>query len=289
MEADIVWTLTGELTGEGFMPGASEDDSTSKVWALLGGIASALAILAWLGVSNAQELRELIADPSSSGSSSTPYKPSETVDIPDGTETSDVGTADPDPDDDFSGGSDEPESETPSPTPDPTEESFKTVSVGDCLEIYDTGRSVDSLDWSAAVPPAAVPCDRQGSGLVQVTSTTDATCPNDAGKASWIYRSAVSGETATLCVTRIYFAYYCILGKQVGDKTQLGSMTAVDCKAQQIPAAYNRIIHIIGVYQAPSNAGPRNCVQGAYDQTQYLTWLVNDGKTLLCGTIYRGG
>lgn len=273
------------------MTGSSDGDSTSKFWALLGGIASALAILAWLGVSNAQEFREVLVDssPPSSSSSSTTLEPSETAHTPDETETGDVDTVGPDSGDGSSGESDEPEPETSSPTPDPTEESFKAVSVGDCLEVHDTGRRVGSIDWSVDVPPAPVPCNIQGAGLVQVTSTTNTTCPNGAGKSSWIYTSAVSRETTTLCVTRIYFKYYCVLGNQVGDETKLGSMTAVDCKAQQIPVAYNRIIHILGVYEAPQSAGPRNCVQGAYDQTQYLAWLVNDNKTLLCATFYRGG
>ncbi|MFE9888425.1 hypothetical protein [Streptomyces scopuliridis] len=271
------------------MAGTSEDDSTSRLWAWLGGIASLLAILAWLGVSNAQEMKELLAESSPPSSSSTPHEPSETVHTPDDPETSDADTADPDSYDDSSGGSDEPGSETSSPTPDPTEESFKAVSVGDCLMVYDTGRGGDSIDWSADVPPAPVPCNSQGAGLVQVTSTTDTTCPSGAGKASWMYTSAVSGGTTKLCVTRIYQKYYCVLGKQVGDKTELGSMTAVDCRAQQIPAAYNRIIHITGVYQAPANAGPRNCAQGPGDQTQYLAWLVNDDKILLCAKIFQGG
>ncbi|MFE4535265.1 hypothetical protein ACFRKB_09310 [Streptomyces scopuliridis] len=271
------------------MAGASGDDSTSRFWAWLGGIASLLAILTWLGVSNAQEMKELLAESSPPSSSSTPYEPSETVDTPDTPETSDADTSDSDSYDDSSGGSDEPESETSSPTPDPTEESFTAVSAGDCLEIYDTGRRADSIEWSADVPPDPVPCNSQRAGLVQVTSTTDTNCPSGAGKASWMYTSAVSGRTTKLCVTRIYQKYYCVLGKQVGDKTELGSMTAVDCKARQIPAAYNRIIHIIGVYQAPANASSRNCVEGPDDRTQYLAWLMNDDRTLLCGTIYNGG
>lgn len=248
-----------------------------------------VAILGWFGVSNAQELKEVLAESSPPSSSSTPHEPSETVHTPDDPETSDADTGYPHSDDDSSGVSDEPDSETSSPTPDPTEESFNAVSVGDCLKVHDTGRRADSIDWSADVPPAPVPCNSQGAGLVQVTSTTDTTCPSGAGKASWTYTSPVSGETTKLCVTRVYQKYYCVLGKQVGDKTQLGSMTAVDCRAQQIPAAYNRIIHIRGVYQAPANAGPRNCVQGTSDQTQYLAWLVNDDKILLCATIFQGG
>ncbi|MFB7274564.1 hypothetical protein [Streptomyces sp. NPDC056244] len=277
------------------MAGSSDGDSTAKLWALLGGIASLVAIVSWLGVSNAQELKAVLneSSPTSSSSapsfSSPPDEPSETVHIPDSPEPTDTDSDDPGWGDDSSGGSDDPESETPSPTPDPAEEAFKAVSVGDCLEVFDTGRGGDSIDWSADIPPAPVPCNIQAAGLVQVTSTTDTTCPSGAGKASWTYTSAVSGETTRLCVTRIYHKYYCVLGKRVGDNTRLGAMTAVDCNAQQIPAKYNRIIHITGVYQAPSNASPRNCALGPNDQTQYLAWLVNDDKLLLCAKIYQGG
>ncbi|MPY53675.1 hypothetical protein [Streptomyces acidicola] len=270
------------------MAGASEDDSTSRLWAWLGGIASVVAILGWFGVSNAQEMKELLAESSPPSSSSAPHESSGTTYTPDDPEASDADSSGPDSDDDFGGSSDEPDSETSSPIPDPTEDSFKAVSVGDCLAVYDTGLQGTSIDWSADVPPDPVSCDSKGAGLVQVTSTADSTCPSGAGKASWAYTSAVSGETTKLCVTRIYHRYYCVLGKQVGDDTRLGSMTAVDCTARQIPAAYNRIIHITGVYQAPPGAGPRNCVQGAYDQRKYLAWLVDDGKTLLCATIFQG-
>nr|WP_302185322.1 hypothetical protein [Streptomyces sp. GMY02] len=277
------------------MAGSSDDGSTAKLWALLGGIASLVAIVSWLGVSNAQELKAVLSESSPSSSSpapsfgSTPDGPSETAETPDDPEPSDTDSGDPGWDDDFSGGSDEPESETPSPTPDPAEEAFKAVSAGDCLEAYDTGRGGDSIDWSPGVPSAPVPCNSQSAGLVQVTSTTDTTCPSGAGKASWTYTSVISGETTKLCVTRIYQKYYCVLGKRVGDNTRLGSMTAVDCEAQRIPAAYNRIIHITGVYQAPPSASPRNCALGPNDQTQYLAWLVNDDKLLLCAKIYQSG
>jgi hypothetical protein len=286
------------------MADGSDGDSAAKLWAWLGGIASLVAILTWLGVTNAHDLKGLLVDSSPPTSSPTPYKPSPTVPSPpdSGTGGSDSGggdsgdedsgdgeNGDPGSDAASSGGSDESGAGISSPTPDPTEESFKAVSVGDCLKVYDTGLGGTSIDWSADVPPAPVPCNSQAAGLVQVTSTTDTTCPSGAGQASWTYASSVSGDTTRLCVTRIYQKYYCVLGKRVGEKTQLGSMTAVDCKAPRIPSAYNRIIHITGVYQAPTDAGPRNCAQGAYDRTQYLAWLVNDNKTLLCATVYTGG
>lgn len=282
-EVDIVWALKGE----GTMAGASGDDSTGRLWAWLGGIASLIAILTWLGVSNAQELKEVLTGASPPSSSSGPREPSETLRAPDGPE-SDADTGGPDSDDNFGGVSNKPESKISSPTPDPTEESFKGVSVGECLAVYDTGRGGNGIDWSADVPPDPVSC-AASTALVQVTSTNATNCPISAGKSAWTYTSAVSGETTNLCVSRIYRKHYCVLGKQVGGDIQLGSMTAVDCKAQRIPAAYDRIIHIRGVYQAPPGGNARNCVEGAADQTQYLAWLVDDSKTLLCGTIFQGG
>lgn len=276
------------------MAGASDDGSTGRLWALLGGIASALAILAWLGVSNAQELKAVLSDSPTPSASSTPGfgsipdEPSETASTPDDPVSSETDSGDSGWDDDSIGGSDEPDPEI-SPTPDPTEESFKALSAGDCLEVFDTGRGGDRIDWSLDIPSPRVPCNIRAAGLVQVTSITDSTCPSDTGQASWTYTSAVSGETTKLCVTRIYQKFYCVLGNQVGDETRLGPMTAVDCNAQRIPAAYNRILHIIGVYQAPANAGPRDCAQGPNDRTQYVTWLVDDSRTLLCTKFFQPG
>lgn len=217
------------------MAGDSTSDSTSRFWAGVAGVASLLSILTWFGVSDAHELKDVLASLLSPGG----------------------------------------------------RRSSSAVSVGDCLPVYDTGRGVSGVDWSVDVPPEPVSCDSE-SALIRVTDITDGICPSDAGEASWTYRSADSGETTKLCVTRIFHKYHCVLGRQVGDTTRLGSMTAVDCRAERIPAKYNRIIHILGVYQAPPAASARNCAQGAHDQTRYLIWLVDDDKTLLCAKIYQG-
>ncbi len=176
------------------------------------------------------------------------------------------------------------------PAPDRTEEAFKAVSVGDCLPVYDTGRRGTSIDWSADMPkPVSCGSDRAGLVRVTSTSTTGGDCPRDTGKASWTYRSAASGKTTRLCVTRIYRKHYCMLGEQSGDRISIGAMTAVDCRAQQVPSAYNQVMHILGVYRAPAGAGAGNCRQGASDRTRYWAWLVDGGDTLLCTTIYRSG
>lgn len=192
---------------------------------------------------------------------------------------------------DDDGGRDEetrrPEPKTPSPTPDPTEKAFRAVSSGDCLLVYDTGRGGGTtVDWSAKVPPNPVSCASE-KAYVQVTSVSG-DCPITIGKSSWTYRSPVSGRTTKLCLTRIYHPSYCLLGKQSGDRISLGSMTAVDCARKPVPVPYNQIMHITGVYQAPPGANASNCRRAQGDQTRYWAWLVDDGDTLLCTTIYRG-
>ncbi|MFJ2959387.1 serine/threonine-protein kinase [Streptomyces sp. NPDC087270] len=178
---------------------------------------------------------------------------------------------------------------TTTPPPDPTEEAFKAVPVGDCLPVYDTGRGGSTIAWSASVPPSPVSCSGQWGGLVQVTSRTGGSCPSGTGKSSWSYYSASSGDTTRLCLTRVFLPHYCLLGTQSGDSISIGPMTAVDCTAKQVPVPYNQVMWISGVYRAPSGASANNCVQGASDRTRYWAWLVNDGSTLLCTTIYQSG
>ncbi|MCF3102175.1 serine/threonine protein kinase [Streptomyces roseoverticillatus] len=171
--------------------------------------------------------------------------------------------------------------------PDRKEEAFKAVSAGDCLPVYDTGRGGDAIAWSAEVPPKPVSCSSQWAGLMRVTSTAGSVCPSGVGKGSWTYSSSGSGRTTKLCVTRIYLKNYCLLGKQSGDSITIGPMTAVDCQAQRVPAAYNQVMHISGVYRAPAGANAGNCRQGTNDRTRYWAWLVNDDEVLLCTTVFR--
>ncbi|MFF4218410.1 serine/threonine-protein kinase [Streptomyces nondiastaticus] len=195
-----------------------------------------------------------------------------------------------------SGGSSGKERDDPGPqtsyrardnAPDRKEEAFKAVSAGDCLPVYDTGRGGEAIAWSADVPPKPVSCGSQWAGLVRVTSTAGSVCPSGVGKASWTYSSSGSGRTTKLCVTRIYLKNYCVLGKQSGDSITIGPMTAVDCRAQRVPAAYNQVMHISGVYRAPAGANAGNCREGTYDRRQYWAWLVNDDEVLLCTTVFR--
>ncbi|MBQ1089239.1 hypothetical protein [Streptomyces sp. B93] len=236
-------------------------------------------------MSNAAELKDLLADPSPSSSSASPYMPPSpsrapytpppTVDTPDGPDTGEGDTEEPDP-------------EPSTPTPDPTEEAFKAISPGHCLAVYDTGRGgTTSIDWSADVPPDPVSC-ADGRAQVQVTATNRA-CPTGYGKSYWSYRSATTGDTTQLCLSRVYHATYCMLGQQSGDAISLGLMTAVACRREPVPAPYNQIMHITGVYRAPAGANANHCLRVAGDRTRYWAALVDDGATLVCTTIYQGG
>lgn len=268
------------MTGEGdIVADASDDHSTAKMWTLIGGIASVLSILAWLGVSNAAELKDLLVSSSPSSSSPAPYTPPSAPDTPD---------IDHEPDVEEGNTDDESGPESPTVSPDPTEEAFKAISVSDCLAVYDTGRGgTTRIDWSADVPPDPVPCAGTRA-LVKVTAT-DTACPSGYGKSYWSYWSDTTSTTTKLCLTRVYHANYCILGQQSGDSISLGLMTAVDCQRKPVPSPYNQIMNITGVYRAPAGANANNCLRVAGDQTPYWTALVDDGATLLCATIYQGG
>ncbi|MEV7868505.1 hypothetical protein AB0P17_20950 [Streptomyces sp. NPDC088124] len=248
-----------------------------------------LSILAWLGVSDASELKDLLSDTppsSSSPASDTPRPAGHAPDPPDPGEGS---TDEPDPDDPDTGAgsTDEPAPEPSTPTPDPTEQAFKAISAGDCLAVYDTGRGGTRIDWSVDVPPSPVSC-ADDQALVRV-SATDTVCPTSYGKSYWSYRSATTGNTTKLCLTRVYHVNYCMLGQQSGDTITLGMMTATACRREPVPVPFNQIMSITGVYRAPAGANANNCLRVAGDRTRYWAWLVDDGATLLCTTIYQGG
>ncbi|MFE7408854.1 LppU/SCO3897 family protein [Streptomyces laurentii] len=283
---------------------ASGDHSTAKLWALLGGIASLLSILTWLGASNAAELKDLLSESSPTGSPSTSAPGTsrppahisgdsggsgDSGDSGDSGSSRGSGTSDTSETPDAGQGSDDkPDPGPTTPPPDPTEEAFKARSPGDCLPLYDTGRGGDTrIAWNVNVPPAPVSCS-DGRALVRVTAT-DTTCPTGDGKSYWSYQSVTTGTTRTLCLSRVYHAYYCLLGRQSGDSITLGPMTAVACRREPVPVPYNQIMHIMGVYRAPAGATAANCRQSAGDRTRYWAWLMDDGATLLCTTIYQGG
>ncbi|MFF8658452.1 hypothetical protein ACF07H_30590 [Streptomyces huasconensis] len=80
-------------------------------------------------------------------------------------------------------------------------------------------------------------------------TATDTACPTGQDKSYWSHRSATTGDTTKLCLTRIYHYGHCLLGRQAGDAITFGFMTAVDCRRKTVPAPYNQIMHITGVYR----------------------------------------
>ncbi|MBW8089103.1 hypothetical protein IGW14_13970 [Streptomyces hygroscopicus subsp. hygroscopicus] len=175
---------------------------------------------------------------------------------------------------------------TPTPAPDPTEEAYRAVRPGDCLAVYDTGYG----DYNTRMP---VPVDcGAGRAFMWVSAVrgSGGACPQGPGQNYLSYTSR--GRTTALCLTRQYKAGYCLLAEQTGSGRQArmnaGLMTVVDCEAKRVPARYNRILHITGVYQAPANASAANCARVRGDRTSYWSWLVNGGRTLLCTMVYQG-
>lgn len=181
----------------------------------------------------------------------------------------------------------------PSATPDPTASAFKRIKAGDCLTVYDTGAK-STITWSSAMPPTPVSSCDSTDALVHVSRVTSSTgsCARGPDRSYWSYRSAADRSTTVLCLTRVYHKSYCLLGKQSGTsanpRIRLGALTAVDCTAKRVPASYNQIMHITGVYKATSGTSAANCRRSQGDQTRYYAWKMNDGKTLLCTMVYQG-
>jgi hypothetical protein len=175
---------------------------------------------------------------------------------------------------------------TPSVAPDPTAEAYRAVSAGDCLAVYDTGYG----DYNTKVP-YRVGCGA-GNAYVWVSAvrSSGSACSQGPGRNYMSYTSR--GQTIALCLTRQFKVGYCLLAKQSGSgqsaQMRAGLMTGVDCDAKRVPAQYNQILHITGVYKAPANPSAGQCARVQGDRTYYWSWLVNGGRTLLCTMVYRG-
>ncbi|WAP57911.1 LppU/SCO3897 family protein [Streptomyces sp. S465] len=175
---------------------------------------------------------------------------------------------------------------SPTVAPDPTAEAYRAVSPGDCLAVYDTGYG----DYNTQMP-APVDCGAGKAFMwVSAVRSSGGACPQGPGQNYMAYTSR--GRTTALCLTRQFKVGYCLLAEQTGSGQQArmnaGLMTVVDCEAKRVPARYNRILHITGVYKAPANASAANCARVQGDRTYYWSWVVNDGRTLLCTMVYQG-
>ncbi|MGY0055650.1 protein kinase domain-containing protein [Streptomyces sp. LZ34] len=178
----------------------------------------------------------------------------------------------------------EPETSSPEPEPDPTEEAFKAVSYGDCLDVVDTGYGgLTKYDWSEE-EPNTTSC---GYGTrVKVTGTTD-DCASGVGKATWSYYSTSSGERTALCLTGQYHQGDCLLAKHEGNNiSSIAMLSSPNCTDRRVPAAYNEILVVTDIYRATSGASTEACRHGQYDANTYWSTKVDDGATLLCLKAY---
>ncbi|MFJ8675404.1 protein kinase [Streptomyces sp. NPDC093589] len=187
-------------------------------------------------------------------------------------------------DDTDTGTEPDPEPETSSPEPDPTEDAFKAVSSGDCLDVVDTGYGgLSSYDWSEE-EPNTTSC---GNGTrVTVTGTTG-DCASGVGKARWSYSSTSSGERTVLCLSGRYRQGDCLLAKHEGDTvSSIAMLSSPNCTDRRVPAAYNEILVVTDVYRATAGAGTEVCRHGQYDRNTYWSTKVDADATLLCLKAY---
>ncbi|QIZ35948.1 hypothetical protein [Saccharopolyspora sp. ASAGF58] len=170
--------------------------------------------------------------------------------------------------------------EEPTRTADPTEEAFQAVPKGSCLPIYQTG---NGNRWNRSVPPDTVPCNSDYAGVFKVISTTlsrDQCYSASSDYVPWSYTGS-SGETATLCLDRVWVPRYCILAeKDDSDRMSIGTNTAVDCYATSIPSSYNTILVVSSVEENPSTS----CSQSSSDPNTYWSMLADEGSSRVCFT-----
>ncbi|GAA1282340.1 hypothetical protein GCM10009609_53660 [Pseudonocardia aurantiaca] len=239
-----------------------------------------LVVAAIIGVLIWQPWGQPDDDTPTSGPSTPPFvSSSDSLDhIDSGTDTSSSSS---------SGGPDytePPESVTSTPEPDPTEDAFKAVSYGDCLDVVDTGYGGHSeYDWSEE-EPNTTSC---GYGArVRVTGTTG-DCASGVDKAAWSYYSTTSEERTTLCLTGQYHQGDCLLATRDGNTvSSIAMLSSPNCADQMVPAAYNEILVVTAIYRATAGAGTEVCRHGQYDANSYWSINVDDDATMLCLKAY---
>lgn len=185
--------------------------------------------------------------------------------------------------DSSSGDSDdyEPEPE-PEPEPDPTEDAFRAVSVGDCLDVFDTGYGGEKqYDWSEEEPDTA-PC---GDSRIRVYRTGD-NCESAQDQATWSYYSSSTGERTSLCLEGQYHNGDCLLADNDGGSASVALLSSVNCTDRKVPRAYNDIFVITAVYRATAGTTTEDCRAGQYDRNTYWSQKVDGGATMLCLRAY---
>ncbi len=171
------------------------------------------------------------------------------------------------------------------PAPDPVGDAFRAVQQGDCLQVWDTGG-----EWSASQPHEVNCSSKDAVMWVSKVSDSSLDCATGAGQWYWEHLHADYSRTV-ICMTRQFRVGYCFMAKQEGSGSNAkivdgNLMSLIECDAKTVPSPYNQIMHITGVYDAPSSPDSTDCARVQGDQTYYWYWVVDDGDTLLCTMVY---
>lgn len=171
----------------------------------------------------------------------------------------------------------------PSPTRvrDPRADAFAAAArVGTCLNAYKTGYR-DGAAWNSDVPVAV---DCSADAAYARVAGVNSTCPS--GESAY---ARLSYGDVSLCLERRFRQGQCFLVKRTGGPDSAPEYSAnlftwVDCGADRIPADFDSMLVITGVFRAPSTIPRGACSRAAYDRTQYWTWVVSDMNALVCAT-----
>ncbi|OII60131.1 hypothetical protein BJP40_11460 [Streptomyces sp. CC53] len=164
------------------------------------------------------------------------------------------------------------------PAPTARDLAFRAVRAGDCLDVHGDGYGRWSRD-----APVRVRCDsaRAYVSVTRAGRSSSVTCPRLGGRGRWADRGR-DGVWTVLCVTRRFRAGQCFTAKL--DENRRGSANLLvvwNCASGRVPKGQTHILRITGYYRKPSGR-PVYCGDPA---TRYLTWDVNDGRSVLCTRI----
>ncbi|WP_439679117.1 hypothetical protein [Embleya sp. MST-111070] len=181
-----------------------------------------------------------------------------------------------------SGSDSRPGGSVPTPVRDPRADAFAAVAHnGICLNAWQTGTERGS-GWNTDTP-RAVDCDSD-SAYVRVAGVNATNCPiSDPGVTSWRYRDV------DLCLERQFRKGQCFLVSRSGGtentpRYSANLFTWIDCDAARIPASFDSLLAVTGVYRAPAEVRAGACARVANDRTYYWYWVAHNDTTLICAT-----
>ncbi|MGR6997551.1 hypothetical protein ACU686_04620 [Yinghuangia aomiensis] len=170
---------------------------------------------------------------------------------------------------------------SPSRARDPQADAFAAAArVGTCLNAYKTGYR-DGAAWNSDVP---VMVDCSADAAYARVAGVNSTCPT--GESAY---ARLSYGDVSLCLERRFQQGQCFLVKRTGGPDSAPEYSAnlftwVDCGADRIPADFDSMLVITGVFRAPSTIPRGACSRAANDRTRYWTWVVSDMNALICAT-----